>query len=338
MVGMTTQCAGLIFDDSIHYIDHLAPFCAQMKWPLIVCDTSVAEACLRFYPMTDVIHTNFSKLRLPPCIVSCDNRPLLASALGPFSSWGGRFIWLPHGQSDKGWKAPYFEALGSEDLLLVYGERMRQVLRSKNIQVPQVSVGNFRWQFYQTHYTFYNQLMEKQFGKHRFVLYAPTWDDSEQNGSFWQVFESLIKSVPPHVHLCIKVHPNMQKMFPAKLERCRGRAQELKHISFIDDFPPIYPLLDRADAYIGDMSSIGYDYLRFGRPLLFLMNQKIDPAQDSRGYLMQWGQQIHYDEISTAFSLNLKICKDRSLTHLAFDQSNVENTRRAINQWILAWE
>ena len=38
---------------------------------------------------------------------------------------------------------------------------------------------------------------------------------------------------------------------------------------FLKDFPPIYPLLDFVEAYIGDASSIGYDMLTFNKPLFF---------------------------------------------------------------------
>jgi len=333
---MLKPCAGLIFDDSVHYIDHLAPFCALMQWPLIVFENSIAEQCAQFYPMTEVIQTDFSFQQLPECIVSCDNRPLLTLALGPFSKWKGRFIWLPHGQSDKGWKSSYFEALGKEDLLLIYGERMRGTLRSKNITLPQVSVGNFRWQFYQTNRSFYNYLMNKTFGKGRFILYAPTWDDCEQNSSFWKAYEQLIATVPGKLHLCIKVHPNMQKKSFAKLEQCRGKLKDRQNISFIDDFPPIYPLLERTDVYIGDMSSIGYDFLRFDRPLFFLTDQKKDPTKSESAWLMQYGEQILYEEIPKLFS-RFNLAHPRQLEKV-FDETDPITIRQEIDQWLQKWK
>jgi CDP-glycerol glycerophosphotransferase (TagB/SpsB family) len=241
-------------------------------------------------------------------------------------------MWLPHGQSDKGWKSRYFEALGGEDLLLIYGDRMREVLRAKNIALPQVSVGNFRWQFYQLHKEFYDRLMDQQFGQQRFVLYAPTWDDSEQNGSFWKAFDSLILAVPAHLHLLIKVHPNMQKTAPAKIERCRGIIEGMANISFIDDFPPIYPLLDRTDAYIGDMSSIGYDYLRFSRPMFFLTDRKVEPANNPSAHLMQCGTQILYEEIPELFERISDT--SRAPAPWAFDHINPQVLLQSINRWV----
>jgi CDP-glycerol glycerophosphotransferase (TagB/SpsB family) len=329
MEEMNTSGAGLIFDDSPHYLDHLAPFCALLGWPLIVCDERIAALCKKFYPMTQLIEADFFHLNLPACVVSCNSRPSLTLALGPLSSWQGRLIWLPHGQSDKGWKSPYFEALGTEDLLLVYGDRMREVLRRKNIRLPQISVGNYRWQFYQTHRSFYNQLLDQQLRIDQYVLYAPTWNDSEQNGSFWAAFDSLIHAVPPEQHLLIKVHPNIEKLEPGKLERCRGKIASLPHVSFIDEFPPVYPLLDRATAYIGDMSSIGYDYLRFGRPLFFLTPERIDLSQP-HAYLMQWGTQILYEEIGALFSRPFSPHQALAL----FEEIDLETTVRTINQWV----
>lgn len=324
---MSHPCAGLIFDESFHYIDHLAPFCALMDWPLLVCEESVAAQCEQYYPMTEVILTDFSSL--PPCIVSCNPLPLLKSTLGP---WQGRFIWLPHGQSDKGWKTKYFEALGEEDLVLVYGERMRGVLRAKNVGIPQISVGNFRWQFYQDHRAFYDTFVEKRFGPEPFILYAPTWDDFEQKSSLWDAFDVLVDATQRP--LLIKLHPNLQKVSPAKIEWIQGKGGRSKHVSFVDDFPPIYPLLNKASVYIGDRSSIGYDYLRFRRPMYFLTKQRIDPALDPSGFIMQCGEQVLYDEIPGLFARTPQSFDTRSLASLAFDEISVDAVRVAINQWV----
>lgn len=322
--------AGLIFDDSIHYLDHLAPFCALMDWPLIIVDPIVAESCQKFYPMTRVIHTDFSYL--PSHIVSCNTRASIELWLGPFSNWRGKTLWLPHGQSDKGWKAPFFEALGEEDLLLIYGERMKQVLEAKGIRVPQITVGNFRWQFTQTHQSFYDELMDQSFGEEGFILYAPTWQDSEQNSSYPNALEALLEHKPTQDRLLIKPHPNTIKASPARLEHLRGKVERQTNVGLIDDFLPIYPLLRRTKTYIGDMSSIGYDYLRFGKPMFFLCLEKT-PLNPS-SYLMQAGTQIVYEEIPTLFSRKGAEVDNRELLNLAFDATNFEMTRTRIEQWV----
>ncbi|MBS0654086.1 MAG: CDP-glycerol glycerophosphotransferase family protein, partial [Verrucomicrobia bacterium] len=68
--------------------------------------------------------------------------------------------------------------------------------------------------------------------------------------------------------------------------------EDLSHVLFLTDFPTIYPLLNRIDIYIGDMSSIGYDFLTFDRPLFFLNQNKRDPQSDLGLYLFRCGVEV----------------------------------------------
>lgn len=65
--------------------------------------------------------------------------------------------------------------------------------------------------------------------------------------------------------------PNLQ--FPEEIARLKSEG-----IQFIEDFPPIYPLLAQMDLYIGDMSSIGYDFLSFKRPMILLKDSELTKA------------------------------------------------------------
>lgn len=329
------KCAGLIIDNSPHYLDHLAPFCGSLSWPLIVCEESIAEQCRRFYPTVEILETEFSKLQLPPCIVSCDNRTMLDSLLGPLHPWRGRLLWLPHGLSDKGWKRPFFEALEREDVLLVYGQRMREILRAKNIKLPQISVGNFRFNFYRANREFYDHLLQKHFGNQRFILYAPTWEDSEDNGTFWEAFPRLLDAVPSHLHLLIKPHPNTEQRFGAKLERCRALAEAKANVIFLDEFLPIYPLLSRTEVYIGDMSSIGYDALFSEKPLFFLQREKTNSFTDPSSFLMRCGKQILLEEIPELFHQPFSVAqKSKEITTHSFDEVAIEQIAEAIQRYL----
>jgi CDP-glycerol glycerophosphotransferase (TagB/SpsB family) len=55
--------------------------------------------------------------------------------------------------------------------------------------------------------------------------------------------------------------------------------------------------LERTDLYIGDMSSIGYDFLTFQRPMVFLRKEKTEPT-----LLMKAGVQLTLEEIPQLFS------------------------------------
>jgi CDP-glycerol glycerophosphotransferase (TagB/SpsB family) len=320
------KCAGLIFDESFHYIDHLAPFCSLMRWPLIVFEESIAEQCRKFYPDLEIL----DKTPLPPCIVTCDNRAILEAAFWPWAA--PKTLWLPHGLSDKGWKAPFFEALQKEDLLLVYGQKMRDVLAAKKVTIPQFAVGNFRYEYFKKHRKFYEALIQERFGEQRFVLYAPTWEDSESNGTFWEAFPKLAASIPKQ--LLVKVHPNTERKFGFRLERCKGIAP---HVQFLEEFPPIYPILERTDLYIGDMSSIGYDFLQFKRPMVFLRKEKTDPLKDPGALLMRAGTQMTIEEIEQIPGLfgKLQHPEQQDVMEHAFDLTSdwPEKLQMRIDLW-----
>ncbi|HUD01103.1 MAG TPA: CDP-glycerol glycerophosphotransferase family protein, partial [Rhabdochlamydiaceae bacterium] len=68
----------------------------------------------------------------------------------------------------------------------------------------------------------------------------------------------------------------------------RGEYENKKGIVFLSDFPCIYPILNASDGYLGDFSSIGYDFLAINKPLFFL---------DSHfGALYKCGLQLNLDE------------------------------------------
>lgn len=259
--------AGLIYDDSRHYIDHLAPFCALVQWPLIVCEEGVADLARTYYPDLEVILKNSLQLRLPLHIATCDTRLLLQAA---FPHQNAKLFWLPHGNSDKGWTGPFFEELQGE-IALVYGQKMIDFMHEKKVFPKTIKIGNFRWQYYLKHQLFYQKLLRDMIPEAaRKFLYAPTWADSEDNCSFWDAFPHLAHSLPADCLLLIKLHPNTVRQFGIELEILKGEFAAQKNILFLPEFPPVYPLLSLCDAYIGDMSSIGYDFLKFDKPLFFL--------------------------------------------------------------------
>ena len=252
--------AGLIFDDSRHYLDHLALLCALLQCPLIVCEEKIGELARKFYPDLEVVQKDLFDLKLPPWVLTCDNGPLLQAA---FPNQTVKTIWLPHGNSDKGWDGPFFEGVG--ELALVYGQKMVDFMHRKGAFPKTLRVGNFRWHYFLKHQSFYERL---SLWPAEGTLYAPTWDDSESNGTFWKAFPHLAETVQGN--LLIKLHPNTVRKFEPELEILMGRYAKKENIHFLPDFPPIYPLLNRCKAYIGDMSSIGYDFLTFDRPMYFL--------------------------------------------------------------------
>lgn len=273
------RAAGLIFDSSYLFLDHLAPFCALLKWPLIIVNPMVRELAERFYPGLEIISSSILELRktIQPFthLVSCETRPLLLASLGPISS---KTIWLPHGNSDKGRIFPFFEALRDEELALIYGQKMADFLKDKKVAPAVIRIGQYRYRYYQKWRSFYDALPIVEFSKKQpTILYAPTWEDSENNCSFWKAFPSLAEHLSESINLIVKLHPNTTDKHAPEIERLIGK-YESGHLKFLLDFPAIVPLLNRCDYYLGDRSSIGYDFLRFNRPLFFL-----DPHNHKEG-------------------------------------------------------
>lgn len=250
------SCAGLIFDDSSHYLDHLGPFCALAGCPLLVCEPEIADLATQFYPDLEIHLIPSHELKLPKYTITCDTRGLIQIY---FPGQDTQILWLAHGNSDKGFNGPFFDALQGETAF-VYGQRMIDFMASKGVRPKTIRVGNFRMQYYQ-----------KKLGScdPKTFLYAPTWDDFEKNNSFWMAFPLLAKNLPKDSHLAVKLHPNTVKKFAPEIERLIGQYSRT-NIQFLPDEPPIYPLLSKIEAYIGDMSSIGYDFLAFQRPMFFL--------------------------------------------------------------------
>ncbi len=293
--------AGLIFDESFHYVDHLAPFCVLADCPLIVCEESLAELARRYYPGLKVIEADPFRLQLPKRIVSCDTRPLLQAAFPQLGD--AEIYWLPHGNSDKGWTIPFFEALQSE-ICLVYGQKMIDFMDRKNVRAKIIRVGNFRKRYFLKYRDLYRRTVEKEIAVHlpkseKNFLYAPTWEDAEGNGSFWKVFPVLLGALPNDCNLWVKIHPNTRRRFSLELEALQGRFGNKPNLFLLPEFPPVYPLLDFCSAYIGDMSSIGYDFLTFDKPLYFIHPSK---GEENSRFLYRCGLEIPLDRIERLFS------------------------------------
>jgi teichoic acid glycerol-phosphate primase len=313
-MGDTSVCAGLIYGPQLHYLDHLAPLCALMGCPLIVTEEKIAAIAKRYYPGLEVVLADY--MTVPQHLVShfdiifysmprdlFDEIFFFAQKL---SQKRVHTIWCPHGNSDKGNGTLYMEALKKEEAALVYGKQMIDFLKRKFVfdQLKGYAIlGNFRHQFYLQHRTFYDALAEKEISRRlpkakKTLLYAPTWQDYERSTSFFDAASPLIEKLPEEHNLIIKLHPNLYLQEEFHIEDLVEKTQDRKNILFSIDFSPIYPLLNLVDVYIGDMSSIGYDFLTFDRPMFFL-NQNERNAEDDPGlYLFRCGIEIHPDQYS----------------------------------------
>jgi teichoic acid glycerol-phosphate primase len=313
------SCAGLIYGPDAHYLDHILPICDLLEIPLIVTEESIEQAAKKFYPRVGV--TKIDYLSLPEYIVAqfdiifcCTPRVLFDEMFFFAQKLHNKrvhTIWCPHGNSDKGHASYFMEALNKEEIALVYGQKMIDFLKQKQVFTQlkkHIIMGNLRYFFYQSHLEFFRQIIRQEVARklpeaEKTILFAPTWNDYENSSSFLDATPSLISTLPPNWNLIIKLHPNL---LLENDEKNRGLIWKYEHhprVLFLEEFPPVYPLLDFVDAYIGDMSSIGYDFLIFNRPMFFLNKNKRDPNEDPGLYLFRCGTQILPEDYSQIFKI-----------------------------------
>jgi teichoic acid glycerol-phosphate primase len=304
--------AGFIYGPMPHYIDHLAPLCDLLQIPLIVTEEEIKASLHRFYPNVTVILQNYIEVaeflvQNFSILFVCTPRVLFDEICFFAQKLNNKFlstIWCPHGNSDKGHLFPYMQALDKEHFSLVYGQKMIDFLKQKNAFShirAYVETANFRKAYYLENQKFYDQMTESFLHQklplaEKTVLYAPTWQDAENSSSFYTATFPIIENLPGNWNLLIKPHPNLLLEGEAKGKKLLESCQDKENVLIITDFPPIHPLLAQTDIYIGDFSSVGYDFLSYNRPMFFLNEQKRDAAKDSGLFLYRCGIEIHPEQ------------------------------------------
>lgn len=280
---MCTTWAGLLYGEETHHIDHLAPLCQILDIPLLVTESSVQASIQKYYPECRSFRYNYleigyaltSQYETIFCCIPRETFDTIFFLPQQLLQKKIQTVWCPHGNSDKN----NLHALTKESHALLYGPQMAHRLDQHGIlpKLNYVVTGNYRHAFYLERRTFYDSLITKVVTpllppNCKTILYAPTWKDYENSSSFHKI--RSLQPPPPGWNLIIKPHPNLFRQNPLNtflLEMSHP------HILYLPDFAPIYPLLQQADIYVGDRSSIGYDFLTFDRPLFLIDPLPGDP-------------------------------------------------------------
>ncbi len=305
---MLHKAAGFIYGPLEHHLDHLAPFCSLMQIPLVLTDEDLLQKARLYYPNLELL--NWNCLEAPFEVVQRFDTIFYSTPRCMFDEIFFiaettlrkkiKTIWLPHGNSDKGHASSLMEGLKDEEALLVYGPKMIDFLKTKNVSKPSISLGNFRLEYYSRHKLFYDSLIQKlALPSIKTILYAPTWQDGENSTSFFEAADQLIQQLPSDVLLLIKLHPNLEK--DIRVIQFMLQNETHPNVRFLTGFTPVYPILEKADLYLGDMSSVGYDFLTFNRPMFFFNPTKRE-ASDPGLYLHQCGEIAALDQIFNILS------------------------------------
>ena len=286
-------CA-LISNSKPHFLDHISPLASLLEIPLILSDEKNVELATKYYPEVPLRYWPDLAFRLKEIGEEFDTLfecnywiPQFKDSLKFYTQKNIRLIFCPHGQSDKGYQAPLLAQYALQEIILIYGSLMKKMLEELHIW-PSISrsieVGNFRFNYYQKHRERLLKIVDTEIFSHlekqnRTLLYAPTWEDEDLAGTFFQCGDRLLKELPSDWNLIIKIHPLIKERHPALFYRLSIIEEKRSNFFFIDQFPPIYPILERMDVYLGDYSSIGYDVLAFQKPMFFISQPHLLPAR-----------------------------------------------------------
>ena len=254
-----------------HYLDHLGILCESLKIPLLVTELETFRVAKEYYPDLDVRYTELANLTLEYLSEVADvifesGHTFAAELIPLWQVMHGkrmRVVYCPHGNSDK--KAPHL----MKDISLIYGDHMHDhLLRTgENDFIENIVVtGNYRAAYYYAKKDWFDHKLSQELDHHldpakKTILYAPTWD---QNDWYLQTVQ-VVAELASEYNLVVRLHPFLSELYPVENEKI----QALGAIHF-SSFPSVYPLLNRCDFYLGDRSSIGYDFLCFDKPLFFI--------------------------------------------------------------------
>jgi hypothetical protein len=198
-------------------------------------------------------------------------RPLLRALFGNRRD-APRVVYVPHGFSEK--KQAWARDTVYQDVAVLYGRAALDQLATLGVAGEldrYVMSGNLRRAFHLRH----ARALEGRMAAlgldgprpARTLLYAPTWQDAIGSSSFFAAFAAFVERLPAGWRLIVKLHPHLERAADAidtLAAHARGRDVHLLRAQGL-----CHPFLDLADAYVGDMSSLAYDYLAYGRPMFF---------------------------------------------------------------------
>lgn len=310
---------GLNPAEKIHYLDHLAVVCHILNIPLLFQDEADQERAIQYYPEVDTLIAEYQEFTPEFLIANYDviftsdlwNRHDFHKVFRELEMKYNkqlRAVYCPHGFSDKGY---YLKNCVNEDITFIYGQNMLDLLDhhgALRFMPPHVITGNYRYTYFQKFRDFYDKLMQEEilakFDQVRpTILYAPTWGDEEDSGTFCEIALQMIEKLPSHYNMIVKPHPLIEHHDAGFYYQLMSKCDEKLNTVFLKDFPLVFPVLANTDIYIGDMSSIGYDFLIFDKPMFFLNKNKRDVEKDRGLYLYRCGVEIQPEQYNEIYEI-----------------------------------
>ncbi len=318
------------------YLDHLGVLSSLLEIPLIVTDQNTYDLGKQFYPDIKIHLKEMHELSLGFLAEHIDilfqTGKFWAEDIVPFVKLlynkNIRLVFCPHGNSDKGYSLTK-DSQASQDICLVYGKQMHDHLKKtgaleKTRKV--IATGNYRLSYYLKHQEFYDTLTDSLVfsrldSSKQTIFYAPTWSDKENTSSFFSSCDKLVEALTPTFNLLIKLHPFLEENHPAHTYHLLSKYENKPGVFILNNFPAIYPLLNKTSIYLGDYSSIGYDFLAFDKPLYFLHPKKV-PLSSSGMVIPEKENPLTFIQNTLTQNTEEFSPKRKSLYNYAFEKSD----------------
>ncbi len=300
------------------FIDHTAPLCSLLDIPWICYRPEDLLRFSGFYPGLRSILKGPSSSFIPKgydtLLYPLDLRISLRHGITDPSV---RIIYHLHGCSDKGYHAPIHNPhhhLHEKDRLLLYGKRSKTLFKDLGILKKKENyllTGNYRFLHYRKYRSFYDALIRKDIldrfpKKGKIILYAPSWVDNESSSSFFHFHKEILGRLPSDYNMILKTHPFLHANFPGyraeQFEEVIKTYEKKQNLLVLRHYPPVYPLLQACDIYLGDYSSVGYDALAFDKPLFFLNHLRRN-GKDKGARLLQSGKSIEPEKMHRLYPI-----------------------------------
>jgi CDP-glycerol glycerophosphotransferase (TagB/SpsB family) len=339
------QGVGLNIHTQIHWTDHLAPICVAMGIPLLLTNEQHAQEAQALYPELQILLVDLQEITLQYLVENFD--VFFQSQFWPRDDFyrqcqpweqlyqkSVRNVHCPHGFSDKVF---WHQKSAWEDILLVYGDNMFDLLKAAGTYEhlnATVRTGNYRYLYYRQHQAFFDQVVEEriwtQLDRSKpTILYAPTNNEVENLTSFFEA-QQLLDQLPSDYNLVVKIHPHLEETNPAELYATMGKYEGRSNIVFIKDFPLVYPILARSNIYVGDVSSVGYDFLAFNRPMFFLNQPGLNASSDRNLFLYRCGFELKRKDYAKFYQL--------LESQLPFDRERYASIRQEVYRYTFGGE
>lgn len=305
-----------------HHVEHLAPWCELLDMPLLLADAPSLDAIAADYPDLAIermrgvvlperldVFAHAIAARSPHAIFYSELFPrLLLRALFGGRRDAPRVVYVPHGYSEK--RQAWARDTAFQDVAVLYGQAAADQLAALGVADhlgPHLRSGNLRRAYHERHAAFFRAraavlgLDNAGAGAGRTLLYAPTWQDAIGSSSFFDAFDAFVDGLPAGWRLIVKLHPHLERdgaAVDALVARARGRDVHVLRAQAL-----CYPFLDLADAYVGDMSSLAYDYLAYGRPMFFTNPTAGSPTDAAGSHLYGCGTVIAADRYGDLYRI-----------------------------------